>query len=164
MRVVYDGADDIRALAPDLTDAEMSVSDFGSYTESDFFDDMARITQYRTDPDLCEILVRRSKETLLWMRDQGVRFMPNFGRQAYLDRWPLQILGRRNHCGRVRQARVWSIRCISAPRKTASRSSTKPGSRDLVHDSSGVNGVVVRLEGKEIEHQGRLGRARLRRF
>ena len=84
MRVVYEGADDIRALAPDLTDEEMSVSDFGSYTESDFFDDMARITQYRTDPDLCEILVKRSKETLLWMKDQGVRFMPNFGRQAFL--------------------------------------------------------------------------------
>src|SRR3954471_19968989 len=83
MRVVYDGADDIRALAPDLTDKEMSVSDFGSYTESDFFDDMARITQNRTDPDLCEILVRRSKATLMWMRDQGVRFMPNFGRQAF---------------------------------------------------------------------------------
>src|SRR6478752_6757036 len=84
MRVVYEGADDIRAFAPDLTDQEVSVSDFGSYTESDFFDDMARITQYRTDPDLCEILVRRSRETLLWMKDQGVRFMPNFGRQAYL--------------------------------------------------------------------------------
>ena len=84
MRVVYDGADDIRALAPDLTDKEMSVSDFGSYTEENFFDDMARITQYRTDPDLCEILVKRSKATLLWMRDQGVRFMPNFGRQAFL--------------------------------------------------------------------------------
>jgi FAD binding domain/Mandelate racemase / muconate lactonizing enzyme, N-terminal domain len=83
MRVVYEGADDIRALAPDLTEAEMAASDFGSYTESDFFDDMARITQSRTDPDLCEILVKRSKETLLWMRDHGVRFMPNFGRQAF---------------------------------------------------------------------------------
>ena len=29
MRVVYEGADDIRAFAPDLTDAEVAVSDFG---------------------------------------------------------------------------------------------------------------------------------------
>ena len=70
MRVVYEGADDIRALAPDLTDQEMSVSDFGSYTEENFFDDMARITQYRTDPDLCEILVKRSNATLLWTSKQ----------------------------------------------------------------------------------------------
>jgi tricarballylate dehydrogenase len=83
MRVVYDSADDIRALAPDLTDEEMAVSDFGAYTEADFFDDMARITQFRSDPDLCEILVKKSRETLRWMRDQGVRFLPNFGRQAY---------------------------------------------------------------------------------
>ncbi len=83
MRVVYEGADDIRAFAPDLTDDEMASADFGSYTEGDFFDDMGRITQYRTDPALCEILVTRSKETVLWMRDQGVRFMPNFGRQAF---------------------------------------------------------------------------------
>jgi tricarballylate dehydrogenase len=45
MRFAYDGADDIRALAPDLTDQEMAASDFGSYTESDFFDDMARFTR-----------------------------------------------------------------------------------------------------------------------
>ena len=83
MRTVYDSADDIRAYCPDLTDEEVAVSDFGTYTEGQFFDDMARITQYRTDPDMCEILVKSSRETILWMRDQGVRFFPNFGRQAY---------------------------------------------------------------------------------
>ncbi|WP_037484486.1 FAD-binding protein, partial [Sphingobium fuliginis] len=70
MRTVYDGADDIRAYCPDLTDEEVAVSDFGTYTEEQFFDDMGEITQYRTDPDLCEILVKRSRETILWMRDQ----------------------------------------------------------------------------------------------
>ena len=83
MRTVYDGAEDIRRFCPDLTDAEVAVSDFGAYGEADFFDDMARITQYRTDPELCEILVTKSRETILWLRDQGVRFFPNFGRQAY---------------------------------------------------------------------------------
>ena len=83
MRFAYDGVDDIRALAPDLTAEEVAISDFGSYTESDFFDDMGRITQYRTDPDLCEIMVKNSKATLLWMKRNGVRFFPNYGRQAY---------------------------------------------------------------------------------
>src|SRR5688572_29135961 len=79
MRFAYDGADDIIALAPDLTPEEIASSDFGVYTESEFFDDMARITQHRTDPDLCEILVKGSNSTMRWLKDNGVRFMPNFG-------------------------------------------------------------------------------------
>jgi len=64
-RCVYDGVDDLRALMPDLTDEEVAKSDFGTYTEEKFFDDMSRVTEYRTDPDLCEVLVKRSKETML---------------------------------------------------------------------------------------------------
>src|SRR5262249_29480054 len=53
MRFVYSGKEDIVALSPDLTPEELA-SDFGSYSEDKFFDDMARVTQNRTDPDLCE--------------------------------------------------------------------------------------------------------------
>ncbi len=83
MRVVYNDVDDLRRLMPDLSDVEIARTDFGSYSETHFFDDMGRITDYRTDPDLCELLVTRSFETLLWMREQGVRFVPIYGRQAY---------------------------------------------------------------------------------
>jgi len=82
-RVAYDGVDDLVKLIPDLTDEEREKNDFGAYTESQFFEDMARVSQYRADPDLTEILVSRSFETLLWMRDQGVRFMPMYQRQAF---------------------------------------------------------------------------------
>ena len=82
-RAVYNGLEDVRALVPDLTEDEIATSDFGEYSESDFFDDMARLTQLRTDPDLCEILVRGSREALFWLKDNGIRFMPNYGRQAY---------------------------------------------------------------------------------
>src|SRR5471030_1055434 len=58
-RCVYDGVEDLRNLMPYLTDEEISKSDFGTYTEEKFFDDMGRITEYRTDPDLCEILIKR---------------------------------------------------------------------------------------------------------
>ncbi|MGH3741012.1 MAG: FAD-dependent oxidoreductase, partial [Micromonosporaceae bacterium] len=83
MRVAYRGVDDILALAPDLSPEQVENTDFGSYTEEDFLDDMARVTEYRTDPDLAEILVRRSHSTLNWMREAGVRFMPIYGRQAF---------------------------------------------------------------------------------
>src|SRR5271156_3687915 len=81
-RCVYDGVDDLRALMPDLTDAEVASADFGTYSAAQFFDDMGRITEYRTDPELCDLLVNRSRATLLWMRDQGLRFMPIWGRQV----------------------------------------------------------------------------------
>src|SRR6478735_2098973 len=150
MRVVYDGVDDVRALATDLTDAEVAVSDFGSYTEENFFDDMARITQYRTDPDLCEILVKRSRETLRWMRDQGVRFMPNFGRQAYLVDGRFKFWG-----GATIVVASGGPGLVDSLYQRAERNGVEivyeAWVKDLVHDSSGVNGVVVRLEGKDIE-------------
>src|SRR5258708_32063625 len=44
---------------------------------------MARVTQNRTSPDMCELLVRRSLPTLKWMTTKGVRFAPIYGRQAF---------------------------------------------------------------------------------
>src|SRR5215469_2813768 len=82
-RCVYDGVDDLRTLMPDLTDEEIANTDFGTYTQDKFFDDMGRITEYRTDPDLCELLVTRSKDTMRWMQKKGIRFIPIYGRQAY---------------------------------------------------------------------------------
>ncbi len=83
IRCVYDGIEDLRRLMPDLTDEEVEQTDFGTYTEDQFFDDMGRITEYRCDPDLTELLVRRSKQTVLWMRSKGIRFQPIWGRQAF---------------------------------------------------------------------------------
>jgi len=82
-RVAYRGTEDLLKLVPDLTPRELEKNDYGAYTEAQFFDDMARVTQHRTDPDLAEILVTRSFETLQWMREQGVRFMPMYQRQAF---------------------------------------------------------------------------------
>src|SRR3954462_11860633 len=83
MRVVYNGVDDIKKLVPDLPQAEIDTTDFGTYTQDQFFDDMARVTQFRTDPALCELLVTRSLSTLIWMREKGIRFVPIYGRQAF---------------------------------------------------------------------------------
>ena len=83
IRVVYNGVDDIKTLVPDLTSAEIESTDFGTYTATQFFDDMARVTQHRADPDLVELLVTRSFATLDWMREKGLRFIPIYGRQAF---------------------------------------------------------------------------------
>ncbi|HVM80953.1 MAG TPA: FAD-dependent tricarballylate dehydrogenase TcuA [Stellaceae bacterium] len=83
IRTVYNGLDDLVKLMPDLTEEEKRNSEFGQYTQDQYFDDMGRITQYRTNPDLAELLITRSFDTLLWMRGKGIRFMPMYGRQAF---------------------------------------------------------------------------------
>jgi tricarballylate dehydrogenase len=83
MRFVYNNVDELRALMPDLSDAEIANADFGCYTREQFYDDMGRLTQYRSDPDLTEILIENSYPTIKWMQQQGIRFLPMYGRQAY---------------------------------------------------------------------------------
>jgi tricarballylate dehydrogenase len=83
MRVAYRGVEDILALVPDLSDEQVAITDFGEYPEEKFFDDIARATRYRADPDLADTVVSSSFETLRWMKDLGIRFNPIYGRQAF---------------------------------------------------------------------------------
>ena len=82
-RVAYNGVEDLKKAMPDLSADEIARTDFGAYTEEQFLDDMARVTEYRCDPDLTEILVKRSLPTVEWMRKKGVRFTAAWGRQAF---------------------------------------------------------------------------------
>jgi tricarballylate dehydrogenase len=62
LRFPYNSVDDLRSVLRDLTDAELARLDFGTYSEADFFDDMFRVTNYRTDPQLCTQIVTKSYE------------------------------------------------------------------------------------------------------
>lgn len=144
MRIVYGGAEDIRALAPDLTDDEMNATDFGSYTEEQFFDDMARITQNRTDPDLCEILVKGSNPTLHWLRKNGVRFMPHFGRQAFKVNGRFKFWG-----GPVLAASGGGPGLVDALYRSAAKAGIDvlydAWVRELVYVDGAVGGVVAQV-------------------
>ena len=83
MRFAYAGLEDYSEVVGELTEAETRNVDFGAYPEEQFLDDMGRVTEYRCDPDMAEILVTRSRETMVWMRSKGIRFQPSLGRQAY---------------------------------------------------------------------------------
>ena len=149
-RVVYDGVDDLRALMPDLTDAEIARSDFGSYGEDKFFDDMGRVTDYRTDPDLCEILVRRSRDTLMWMQAQGIRFAPMWGRQAF------EVDGKLRFWGGL-AVEAWgggpglSEALFDAAEKAGVEVTYGARAVNLNHDDDGVHGARVRLDGRTVD-------------
>src|SRR5215470_4648333 len=150
MRVVYRGVDDLRELIPDLTDDEVSRTDFGTYTESDFLDDIGRITEYRSDPDLVELLVKRSFDTLRWMKSKGVRFAPMYGRQAFKSGARMRFWG-----GLTVEASGGGPGLIDLLMQAIAREHIDIwyGARalGLIADDAGVHGVAVRREGKTIE-------------
>jgi tricarballylate dehydrogenase len=150
-RVVYDGLKDIQKLVPDLSPEEIANTDFGSYSEEQFFDDMARVTQYRTNPDLCEVIVKRSLETLAWMRGKGVRFLPYYGRQSFKVGNRIQFWG-----GVIITVSGGGIGLVDSLFATAVKEGVdvRYDSRvtRLLHDANGVYGVEVEHGRKREEH------------
>ena len=82
-RFAFAGIDDLIAVLPSLAQENLKNVDFGTYTQEQFFDDLFALTQYRTDPELAEILVRGRLETARWVARAGVKLQPGVVRQAY---------------------------------------------------------------------------------
>ena len=84
IRTVYDGLDDLLTLVPDLSEEEKQNTDFGTYTAEQFYADMDRITQFRSDPNLVPIMVTQSLPTWQWLHDNHqIRFIPAYSHQAF---------------------------------------------------------------------------------
>src|ERR1700674_3485382 len=141
-RCVYDGVEDLKALMPDLTEEEIANTDFGTYSEEMFFDDMGRVTEYRTDPELCELLVKRSKETMRWMRSKGIRFAPIYGRQAFKVDGKFKFWGGGPEliAGLTRSAVKNGVKVAYEARVLS-----------LIVDDDGVKGVRVKNSGKTVD-------------
>ena len=82
-RFPYEGLHDIRSLIPEVTDEEAGEIEVGSYPQSRFYDDIMRVTEGLSDPDLLQILVSRSYPTVRWMSDQGLYWVLMYGRQSF---------------------------------------------------------------------------------
>jgi tricarballylate dehydrogenase len=147
MRVVYDGVDDLKELMPDLSESELAATDFGSYPAEKFFEDMARVTDYRADPDLVEILVTQSYDTLNWMRTKGVRFMPIYGRQAFKIDGIFKFWG-----GLTVETLGGGPGLIESLTEACAKDgieiSYESRAVELVRDDNGVSGVKVRHHGR----------------
>ena len=83
IRCAYNGLDDLKQLIPDMSPQEEASVEVGQYTEDDFYDDLMRVSNGLTDPELAQILVTESFPTLKWLQERGVRFVLAFGRQAF---------------------------------------------------------------------------------
>ena len=76
-RFAFDRAEDLRPLVPD---AEEHIPGFMTgvqpYPEALFHADLQRVTEGRTDPELAEILIGRSHDTIRWVVEQGIVMEP----------------------------------------------------------------------------------------
>lgn len=144
MRVAFDGVAHLRELMPELSDAEIARTDFGSYKAGQYYDDMGRVTEYRCDPDLVELLVEQSRPALRWMRGQGVRFQPSYGRQAF------EVDGRFKFWGGL-AVEVWGggPGLVEALTRAAAGAGIDvlydAQAEELICGTDGVEGAVVRL-------------------
>ncbi len=82
-RFAYEGLADVRALLPDLSDAEAASIDVGSYPQAQFYDDLMRVTEGLADADMADALVAESAPTMRWLERSGMRWVLLYGRQAY---------------------------------------------------------------------------------
>src|SRR5512146_3330590 len=153
MRFAYASVDDLRRVT-EITDEEVATSDFGTNTREEFLDDLYRLTSYRTDPDLSELLVERSLDAMAWLRSKGVRFVLTYGRQSrmvngkrkFFGRMPIEVSG--GGAGLVQYldaaAGKHGIDLHYDTRATA-----------LMHDGARVRGVDARREGKPVEFRAK---------
>src|SRR5258705_1903616 len=149
-RLAYRGPEDLKTLIPDLSDDEIANTDFGTYTEEQFLDDMARVTEYRCDPDLTELLVKKSFSTVKWMRQRGVRFTAAWGRQAFKIGGKFKFWG-----GLTVEAVGGGPGLVESGKQIARKSGIEiwygPRAASVVSDDAGEHGVVVEHHGQTNE-------------
>lgn len=145
LRFAFERAEDLLPLIPDV---ERKVPGFLAgiepYGRDRFRADLARVTEGRTDPELSELLIGRSYETVRWMAAEGIVMEPALSlsgiRFGNTVKWPSGAVIRAEHEG-VGLSRMWFE--IAQRRGVEIRYAT-PALR-LVQDRRGhVVGVVVR--------------------
>ena len=149
MRFAYASADDLRKVT-DISDEEIAHSDFGTNTREEYLDVLYRLTSYRTDPDLSEILVEGSLDAMVWLRSKGARFILNHGRQSgmvngrrvYFGNMPIEVNG--GGAGLVQYLDI-------AANKAGIEVWYESRATALAYDGARVTGLRVRRQGEPVE-------------
>ncbi len=84
-RFAHTGLDDVCTdVLVDLSDAERDLIDLPAHDRNHFYDQLMKVTRHQSDEDLAWTLIDGSRPTMAWLREQGVRFVPMFGRQSFM--------------------------------------------------------------------------------
>ena len=151
MRFAFNTVDDLRLLT-EISDEEVKNTDWDTNTTEEFYDDLYRVTSYRSDPRLSEIMITQSLDAMVWMRRHGVRFVPNYraasamvdGRRKFFGRMPIEVSG--GGPGLVQYLDDAAIRNgIEIFYETRAVS--------LIYDGERVLGVNAKHRGKAVEYR-----------
>src|SRR6266545_2853603 len=83
LRFAFESIDDFRPLLPDYGDSDFAELDVGRYSQRDYAADLDRVTEGLADESMVQTLVGNAYQTMVWMRQRGVRWLPAMGRQSF---------------------------------------------------------------------------------
>lgn len=83
IRFAYDGIESIRDIIPAITDEDAEKLNIPEYSASDYYADLMRVTEGKSDPELATQLVNKSYETITWMQSHGIEFELNYENQSF---------------------------------------------------------------------------------
>ncbi len=83
MRFAYDSADDLLPLLSDREDPRLAKTDFGSYTNEKFGQDLLGFNDGRPLSPEQQDLIAQSGETMRWLATHDVTFEPIYSRQSF---------------------------------------------------------------------------------
>lgn len=147
IRFAYNNNEEIKQIIPDLEEEDFKITDFGSYSEEQFYDDLCRMTDYRTDPTLASLLTGKSYETMKWLTSHNIRFIPIYGRQAFKVDGIFKFWG-----GMVLESVGGGHGLVEALHQEAKNNGISilydTMAVELIHTDDGIAGVVIKEKGK----------------
>lgn len=80
-RITHNGLEDLRGFIE--PDERHAVTEVPVYTAEEYAADLSKVTEGRNDPDLTDVLVSESHDTLRWLSSLGLKYRLMYERQAY---------------------------------------------------------------------------------
>jgi len=114
-RFAFNRPDDLLRLVPKAREVAGFMEGIEAYPADAFREDLERVTDGRTDPELSQILIANSYDTVRWMAEQGMAFELALSlsgvRVGSVIKWPKGAIVRAAHEG-VGLSRMWfNIAC-----------------------------------------------------
>lgn len=77
IRFAYNDLQGIKEVVTALSESDLSEIQMPDYNTEDFYEDILKVTNGESNPELAKFLSNESFETILWMKKQGVEFQLN---------------------------------------------------------------------------------------
>ncbi|MBI2848482.1 MAG: FAD-dependent tricarballylate dehydrogenase TcuA [Chloroflexi bacterium] len=146
-RFVFSGTPEIQELLDEASPEELRMMEVNPYTRDMYYNDLMRISSGLADPELSEVLVNRSNDTIRWLKKAGVK-------------WGLYYEGMIREGDRLRWTPGSAIQPVGSGAGLVDMEIQAAEARDveivydamavkLLTDSDSVRGVLVKKNGLE---------------